>query len=192
MLWFVESQGLYIQRWRLFCSHRYKRVVSGHLGLAVGAEKMRVLMQKRTIAAWELWQISQVSYGVTLHAQLKTFGFIQWTAWFWPPSAFSYPHMCTVRCFAGHSKIMWSSSMASFCGSAFALLLGEKRHFSTSRFLRLNLMPGRKCRCWISLFWMLFAQLIDLLLRGSTSLIHLLRSFPVSRNIILSTRATIV
>lgn len=54
----------------MVCNHCYEYVLACGLGLDIGAENERVLMQKRTTAALEQLRLPQVFCRAALHAPL--------------------------------------------------------------------------------------------------------------------------
>lgn len=80
------------------------------------------------------------------------------------------------------SRIARKASVASFCDTAFSLLLGGECHFVTSMVSRLNSLPGSECRSWKNLSWTLSVIIIDLSLASCDSLVLWLKSLPVRCN----------
>lgn len=60
----------------LMQDNRYEHVVVSRIGLAIGVNLVRVLIDKRVVVAWNLFQLSRNFDGTVFHSLFDEFGFI--------------------------------------------------------------------------------------------------------------------
>lgn len=81
-------------------NHCYEQVVASRLGLEIGAEDMRVLMQDGTTAAWEQLRVVWISNTAALNAPLYSCEVLSPPSRVHLPSAFAISSICTIHYFA--------------------------------------------------------------------------------------------